>query len=258
MMWYNCRMATKILTRNTQVRSPDRNSRKVESHSTAVRCYSKLRDLLVYGQLPPGVRLAEVEWSERFGAHRGAMREAMAILAQQGLLSRGEKGGFFVPILDAKAREEICQTRMLLEGGAIQLIGLQKLGERVLRPLKKICDTMQHMFDAEMFLGFVEADRKFHEKLVELAGNTRLSTLYRLAPLPVDMPLTVDSEIAKHDRMIKRLGEHQTIYQALAEHRTDDALRTLEQHLHLDGMRFSPDFERALAEANARQASDSQ
>ena len=207
-------MATKISAmRNTQARSPARNSRKAETHSTAARCYAKLRDLLVYGQLPSGVRLAEVEWSERFGAHRGALREAMAMLAQQGLLARGEKGGFFVPILDAKAREEICQTRMLLEGGAIQLIGLQKLSEKTLRPLKNICDTLQHMFDAEMFLGFVEADRKFHEKLVALAGNTRLSTLYRLAPLPVDMPLTVDSEIAKHDKLKKRLEDHQAIYQ---------------------------------------------
>ena len=249
-------MATKISSiHNTQARSPVRNSRTEEMHSTASRCYSKLRDLLVYGQLPPGVRLAELEWSERFGAHRGALREAMAMLAQQSLLARGEKGGFFVPILDAKAREEICQTRMFLEGGAIQLIGMQKLNQKTLLPLKKICDTMQHMFDAEMFLGFVEADRKFHEKLVELAGNTRLSTLYRLAPLPVGMPLTMDSEIAKQDKLKKRLEEHQAIYQALAEHRTDDAIRALEQHLNLDGMRLSPNFERAMADANAQQAS---
>ena len=249
-------MATKISTTdNTRARVPLRKSRKVENHSTATRCYNKLHDLLVYGQLPPGVRLAEVEWSERLGAHRGAMREAMAMLAQQGLLSRGEKGGFFVPILDTCAREEICQTRMLLEGGAIQLIGQRKLSEKALQPLKQICDTLQHMFDAEMFLGFVEADRKFHEKLVELAGNTRLSTLYRLAPLPVDMPVTVDSEIAKRGRLKKRLEEHQAIYQALAEHRIDDVLKVLEQHLHLDGMKFSPNIARTLVDADAKETS---
>ena len=224
-------------------------------HSTSQQCYGKLRDLLIYGQLPDGVRLSEVEWSERLGAHRGAIREAMAMLAQQGLLRRGERGGFFTPVLDARAREEICQTRMFLEGGAIRLIGANRLDAKALQPLAYLCDTMQHLFEAEVFLGFVEADRKFHATLVDLSGNQRLGMIYQLASLPVDSPLTMGSEKVKVEKMRKRLEDHKAIHRALVESRIDDALTVLQEHLHLEGMRLSPRFEEAVIAEYARHSS---
>ncbi|MFI4875368.1 MAG: GntR family transcriptional regulator, partial [Blastopirellula sp. JB062] len=52
------------------------------------KCYSVLRKMLVCGQLPVGSRLAEVEWSQRLGTQRAALREAMILLTHDGLLIR--------------------------------------------------------------------------------------------------------------------------------------------------------------------------
>lgn len=57
-------------------------------------CYKQLRRMVLLGQIPAGERFREVEWAARLGVHRSSLREALSGLAHEGLIRRGERGGF--------------------------------------------------------------------------------------------------------------------------------------------------------------------
>lgn len=199
------------------------------------RCYEHLRHLLMYGQLAPGIRLGEVEWAARLKVHRSALREAMALLAHEGLLVRGQRGGFFTPVLEQRDLEEIWEARSIIEVGAIRLIAARNLPPEAFDLLATICDTMQALCESAIWLGFAEADRKFHETLVKLSGNERLLHMYIRAALPhrVFSSASDPHQVAASARVT--LDEHREIHQLLVTGRFVEATQRLEEHLNTTG-----------------------
>ncbi|NLY02239.1 MAG: GntR family transcriptional regulator [Rhodopirellula sp.] len=206
--------------------------------ATSQKCYERLRWMLMCSQLAPGVRLAEMDWSSRLGVHRAAVREAMAMLAHEGLLRRGAKGGFFVPTLEIADINEIWESRIVIEVGALRLLGEKRLQREALKPLAAICDTMQHLLESDMFMGFVEADRKYHDKTVELCGNKRLLAIYRHSALPHFLFPSQDPD-AWRSGLQPTIDEHRQIHEFLVADKIPEAIRVLEGHLRVGMYRMS-------------------
>ncbi len=159
------------------------------------KCYSVLRKMLVCGQIPVGSRLAEVEWSQRLGAQRAALREAMVLLTHDGLLIRHATGGFFVPTPEEVHYDSLWDARVVLELGALELAFAPGAVPKDLSPLKKICGTMEDLHHSGLTMGFYESDFMFHQTLLELSGNEILAKMfshsaqhfYPLAPVTEDV-----------------------------------------------------------------------
>jgi DNA-binding GntR family transcriptional regulator len=194
-------------------------------------CYAQLRRLLIHLQIRPGSRIVEAEWSKRLNVHRTALREAMSMLAHEGLLRRGEKGGYFAPLLEQRDLDEIWAVRAILEAGAVRLLAERRPKDLDLTPLANAIDAMEQMLEDGYELGFLEADRRFHSLLVELSGNQRLIELYSRAPLPL-MPSLLPDREARHKAMLKTVSEHQDIARLIREQRTAEAIDRLQEHLH--------------------------
>ena len=107
--------------------------------------YDQLRRLLMFRQIRPGIRLAEKEWAQHLGVHRAAVREAMILLEHEGLLRRGERGGYFTPLLEQRDLDEIMQVRTIIEAGAIRLIGARQSTAEEGTKLSGACGAMQQM-----------------------------------------------------------------------------------------------------------------
>ncbi|GMV96871.1 MAG: GntR family transcriptional regulator [Phycisphaerae bacterium] len=192
--------------------------------------YRQLRRLLMFSQIRPGVRLAEKEWAQRLGVHRSALREAMILLAHEGLLRPGRRGGYFTPLLEQRDLDEVMQVRTIIEVGALRLIGARPPAEEESR-LTTACDAMQQMLDAGFELGFAEADRRFHTLLVELSHNDRLIAIHDRAPLPL-MPSRLADPAARHQAALQTIREHRDIARLTQERRIAEAIETLERHLN--------------------------
>src|SRR4051794_41841163 len=67
-----------------------------EAGSQTLRAALALRELILDGELPPGVRVAEIPLSERIGVSRTPLRLALARLEHEGLLTALSAGGFLV------------------------------------------------------------------------------------------------------------------------------------------------------------------
>ncbi len=202
------------------------------------QAYQRLRRLLVLEQVTEGERLRETEWAERLEVNRAALREAFARLEAEGFIRKGAKTGYFVPDLSTEDILEIIEVRVMLEGGAIErVVRLGHNTPRDLRPMKEACDQLERLVREEYVLGVAEADRRFHEALVDAAANKRLTMLYQRAPLPIIHPVIISGEQWKA-RVQQTLEEHRGMLSAILAAevaRAQQLLRT-----HLDERAFIP------------------
>lgn len=86
------------------------------------------------------------------------------------------------------------------------------------------------MIEGNYILGASEADRRFHERLVELAGNRRLTMIYQRAPLPMTHRPLIDTPHWDAE-MRRTLEEHRQIVAFLLKGETLKAQKAILNHL---------------------------
>lgn len=195
------------------------------------QAYHRIRRLLILQQIPEGVRLREAEWADRLDVNRTALREAFARLEAEGLIQKGPKTGYFVPILTMEDILEVVEVRLMLEGGAIERIC--RLGLNTPKNLKRMrdaCDQLERLVREDYLLGVAEADRRFHEAIIETAANKRLSMLYQRAPLPIIHPVILSGPQWLAN-VQQTLEEHRAILVAILNSDVDAAQEILCTHL---------------------------
>ncbi|GGH46911.1 GntR family transcriptional regulator [Dyadobacter endophyticus] len=156
----------------------------MKEDSLSNRAYTELRKKILSNQLTSGTRLKEDEWSKKLDVNRMAIREALTRLLGEQLIVQGEKGGFFVKTLTLEDSHKIRELREILEVGALRLL-IQKITAGQISELDRICDDFSSMVERGYFGGACEADVKFHETLIECAGNERLVDLYQASNIPL-------------------------------------------------------------------------
>ena len=65
--------------------------------------------------------MTETDWAEQLGISRGPLREALGVLAHEGLLTHRVSGGFFTPDMDEDAVRAIMEARWVVEVGSLRL-----------------------------------------------------------------------------------------------------------------------------------------
>ncbi|WP_218934487.1 DUF1559 family PulG-like putative transporter [Rosistilla ulvae] len=194
------------------------------------KCYTALRRVLACGQLPAGSRLAEVEWSQRLGVQRAALREAMVLLTHDGLLNRRSTGGFFVPHPEEFDFRALRDARVAIEIGALQLTFAPGSPRRNLSRLERICDTMEELHRSGLTMEFNEADFRFHQTLLALAENETLNRLFSHSVQHFHSLSPITDEVRqKNEQLVMR--EHREILAHLKAGKPSDASKLLRTHI---------------------------
>ncbi len=195
------------------------------------QAYCQLRRLLILQQIPEGSRLREAEWTERFNVNRSALREALARLEAEGLVEMGPKTGYFVPALTKDDIREILTVRVLLEGGAIEMICAAGLNTtKHLKGMRQAIEQLERLVQDNYMLGAVEADWRFHESLIMAANNKRLAISYRHSPLLIIHPEVLAGK-EWEATMQRTLEEHAGILNAVLDGRVAEAKAILNRHV---------------------------
>ena len=120
---YDCRQSTSLCScreRRAPVQ-PDRSTLRE-------RALEALRSAITSGQYRPGDYLGEVELSTHLGVSRGAVREALRHLQQEGLVTAGTRNMLRVSTVSAKEIRELFRVRAALEGLAVAEIIASRTG----------------------------------------------------------------------------------------------------------------------------------
>jgi phosphonate utilization transcriptional regulator len=151
----------------------------VQSHSLPALVYAEIEQLILRGELKIGQHVNESVLAMRFGTSRGPIREALRVLEESGLVRSEKRRGVFVREISVAEADEIYDVREALD----QLIG-QRVAERAtpeqLRELNEAAAAMDEATGLQDIKRYHALNLKFHDMLVEFAGNARLTETYRL------------------------------------------------------------------------------
>jgi len=148
--------------------------------STALRdqVYARLRELIRAGQLRPGDRLQEISLATALGVSRTPVREALALLAKDGL-AQADGRGFVIPSLTPQDVDHIFELRQLLEPAAIRAAA--KVADAAgIAALKNALKKSRKAHTAGDVDSFVNANAEFHAAWQALVPNQRLVRAVRL------------------------------------------------------------------------------
>lgn len=147
-----------------------------ERLSLRQQVYVALRAALVAGHMRPGVLYSAPALAEKFAVSATPVREAMLDLASEGLVEAVRNKGFRVTELTDQELDEISQLRALIEVPTVRDIAARcdsSMAPRV-EELRAEAREIEMMAVNRDLIGYVEADRRFHLALLELAGNRHL------------------------------------------------------------------------------------
>lgn len=133
------------------------------------RIAEQLRDQVNRGILSPGLQMRQMELAKQFSVSRVPVREALKLLAAEGLIEHDPNRGFYVAMLSSEEAEQLYRIRHLLEAEVLSTIEwptVEQLKDLYAR-VKELDDLLEHGDR----LGWVTRHREFHKSIFELSAQ---------------------------------------------------------------------------------------
>jgi DNA-binding GntR family transcriptional regulator len=138
-----------------------------------------LRAAILDGELRPGQRVNQEEWAARAGVSLIPVREALGVLAGEGLVTYRPRRGYAVTELDLADLEETYRLRRLLETDALRR-GVPRATAADIRALEAHAGACAQAGRRGDVAGRLAANRRFHDRLHGLADSRPLIRLIDL------------------------------------------------------------------------------
>lgn len=149
-------------------------ARGVERPATLTgRATEALRAAIVDGRLRAGELYSVAQLADRLGVSRTPAREALLLLERQGMVRFERNRGARVLEKSARDLDEVFALRLLLEVPAARAAA-ERMGEADVAAVAAELEAMGAQLDPPDEAAFMAHDRRFHELLLEAAGNRRL------------------------------------------------------------------------------------
>ena len=145
--------------------------------SIADQVASVLRQRILDGELRPGTPLQELSLAASLGVSRNTMREALRILALEGLLHRNLHRGVVVSQLSLRDLQEIYHLRRMLEIPAV--LSARKPDAEITNQLRLAVENYESSVEAKDWIRAVDFDFQFHSLLIRFHKNKRLEIFYQ-------------------------------------------------------------------------------
>jgi DNA-binding GntR family transcriptional regulator len=188
----------------------------------------RLRARIFNHELAPGAWVDEQGLADEFGISRTPMREALKVLAAEGLVILKPRRGCYVTEMSERDLDEIFPVLALLEGRVAEE-ATHRLASADFSRLEKIHADLERYVAAHDTDRFFEANQAFHGALQALAGNRWLSQM--IEDTRKFLKLTRRDSLRLEGRLKQSLAEHRDIMAAL---RTGNAAAAaLAMHNHI-------------------------
>jgi DNA-binding GntR family transcriptional regulator len=199
------------------------------------KVYDAIRERLIGGRFKPGSQLKEEPLARELGVSRTPVRAALKRLVEDGLATADAGQGIHVSQWTDVDIEETFQLRMLLEPHAAGLAA-QRAGDEILHALIASNTQMARSIEQQDICGIQNANRAFHQALIESCGSPRLRSMLETM---IDMPIIMRSfHIATAAEHAQSLHHHQDITAAVAARDGDLASQAMKLHLRVSHLRF--------------------
>ena len=196
----------------------------------------RLRQQIFNRELEPGDWIDEQKVALAYGISRTPLREALKVLAVEGLVTMKVRRGAYVTEMSAVDVAQVYHLMALLESDAAgQMAGLGS--DAQIAELQALHDRLEKQVRQRD--AFFDTNEQFHLKLLELAGNRWRAQIVQ--DLRKVMKLNRQLSLFKQGRLAESLAEHRAVMAAIAARDADAAARLMRSH-----------FDNGLAAASSR------
>jgi phosphonate utilization transcriptional regulator len=200
----------------------------LQSSSLANVVQQEIERAILAGEYAPGSKLIEAALAQKMGVSRGPVREAFRMLEEAGLVRTEKNRGVFVRDIPMDEAVEIFDLRAAMD----ELVGRQlaaHITPAQLKEIKALVDAMEKAVKAEDAYNYHLLNLKFHDRLVEMAGNRKLTAFYR--KLIKELSLFRRLNLADSWLLPISAGEHRGIVKAIAAGDPEAAGKAMFQHV---------------------------
>lgn len=184
-----------------------------------------LRQRIFRRELEPGSWIDELKIAEELGISRTPLREALKVLATEGLVTMKVRRGAYVTEVSEQDLADVYHLLSLLESDAAGVVA-ERADDTQLRELQALHDELEAATgDRERFFAINE---RFHMRLLEMADNRWRQQM--VADLRKVMKLNRHNSLLKTGRIEESLAEHREIMRALLARQGELAARRMREH----------------------------
>ena len=227
-------MAMHRRTGGREARGDGSSSEMLQPQSLVELVTTRLRGEILSGALEPGERLVEEQLTQRFQISRAPLREALRLLAEQGLVEHLPRKGARVTTYSVRDFDELFAVRDALERFAVSLVRDRKPDELDTAPVEEAMTGLRAAADQGDRLAASNAHRAFHLALVALADSRQLLMTYE--PLILKLQLYMAANLRREadtSSPAEGVRRHQRLYDAVL---SGDRVR-MEEELERHGSR---------------------
>ncbi|MFZ3126480.1 MAG: GntR family transcriptional regulator [Rhodoferax sp.] len=194
-----------------------------------VEVAERLRQRIFRRELEPGSWIDELRIAEEYGISRTPLREALKVLAAEGLVTMKVRRGAYVTEVSTRDLTDVYHLLSLLESDAAGVVA-SRATDAQLRELQ----TLHAELEAAVQPGqhdrerFFEINERFHMRLLEIADNRWRDQM--VADLRKVMKLNRHNSLFKSGRIEESLQEHRAIMAAITARQPDTAALRMREH----------------------------
>lgn len=191
----------------------------------------RLRQQIFARELEPGSWIDELKLCAELGISRTPMREALKVLASEGLVTMKVRRGAYVTEMSERDVREAYQLLALLESDAAAQVA-RGASDAELAELRELHQDLEDSLQERE--RFFAANERFHLRIIELDGNRwRMQIITDLRRL---MKLNRHHSLFKQGRLQESLQEHRDLLDAMLRHDPTATAELLQRHFQ-NGLR---------------------
>jgi len=200
----------------------------LQSSSLTSAVQQEVERRILQGELAPGAKLNEAALAEALGVSRGPVREAFRMLEEAGLVRQEKNRGVFVRSIPIDEAMEIFDLRAMMDEAVGRCLA-ETIAPDQLRRVRAMVEAMEKAVKTGDADSYHLLNLEFHDKLVEYAGNRKLTTIYRR--LINELSLFRRMNLVDAKLLPISAGEHRAIVKAIASGDPEAAGRAMRQHV---------------------------
>ncbi|OGB39870.1 MAG: GntR family transcriptional regulator [Burkholderiales bacterium RIFOXYC2_FULL_59_8] len=188
-----------------------------------------LRQRIFSRELEPGSWIDELKIAHDYGISRTPMREALKVLATEGLVTMKVRRGAYVTEVSERDLADVYHLLGLLESDAAGVVA-QTAAEAQMSELQALRQELEDAAQPEHLdrKRFFEINERFHMRLLEIADNRWRNQM--VADLRKVMKLNRHNSLLKTGRIQESLAEHRAIMAALAARNPQACTQRMQEH----------------------------
>lgn len=215
---------------NLDRKRPLKSEKPEKSASLHEEILTRLRDYIVEGNLANGGRVPERELCEMLEISRTPLREALKVLASEGLIDLLPNRGARVRQLNARELHELFDLMGGLEALAGRL-ACESATQEDIAEIERLHHEMYGSYLRRDMHGYFHANQAIHQKIVASSHNAALSAAYKSVADRIRRIRYSANLARKRDRWSEAMREHESILDALHRRAGDELSGILFQHL---------------------------